>query len=68
MANAQTRKNGNPHNEQVFTFIRYVQRLRPAIFVRENVAVSFHPGVNRALVEIKLPTERLRCLLHLHTF
>jgi len=30
--------------------------------------VSFHPGVNRALVEIKVPTERLRRLPHLHTF
>jgi len=30
--------------------------------------VSFHPGANRALVEVRLPTERLRRLLHLHTF
>jgi hypothetical protein len=30
--------------------------------------VSFHPGSNRALVEITFPTEKLRRLSHLHAF
>lgn len=36
-SNAQTRANGNPHNANVFTFVKYVRRLRPAIFLMENV-------------------------------
>lgn len=40
-SNVQTRAKGNPNNKQVFTFIRYVRRLRPEIFVMENV-----PGLN----------------------
>lgn len=37
MSNAQTRVKGNPHNDEVYTFVRYVRRLRPDIFAMENV-------------------------------
>jgi len=36
-ANVQTRVRGNPHNSHIYTFLRYVRRLAPPIFLMENV-------------------------------
>ena len=36
-ANVQTRAHGNPHNSHIRTFLSYVRRLTPPIFLMENV-------------------------------
>ena len=62
-SNRSSRHSENPHNQHVNTFLRYVERLKPLVFLMENVqGILWMPKAAQTSPQIKVVDWVVECL------
>ncbi len=62
-SNRSSRHSENPHNQHVNTFLRYVERLKPLVFLMENVqGILWMPKAAQPSPQIKVVDWVVECL------